>query len=193
MATYDFHERLRFSQSDDVREGIARAIQQQFPGVLQVHSAHLRNDLEGIDYLLEYPNGRIRTVDVKVRDKDYERKGEPGLCIEVLSNVDTGKVGWALDESKQCDSIMFYWNDSGRSYSIPFDQLLVLVRHHKTEWLAKYGSVINLTPGNYGSRQRSQVFFMWTWDMEVARYKTFCNAVKPALKRRSGVPNQLSA
>ncbi|MBL0038487.1 MAG: hypothetical protein IPP36_07605 [Nitrosomonadales bacterium] len=78
METHNFQRSKERSETLDVKTGIEKALRAQLPGLLAIHQAAKANDMAGIDYWIEFAGGIMRSVDVKMRSRDYEAEGKPG-------------------------------------------------------------------------------------------------------------------
>jgi len=174
METHNFQRSMALTERPDVKVGIEKALRTQLPGLLAIHQADKANDMAGIDYWIEFAGGVMRSVDVKMRSKDFEAQGKPGLALESWSNMDAEKIGWSRDPSKLCDYVLFYWHSSGRSYLVDFRQLQPLFAREWRNWRGKYGGVIQCNEGR--NPYRSECLFMPTRDLAAALYREYCNA-----------------
>jgi hypothetical protein len=156
VTTFDFDQQLAMSQTPDVEDAIRRVLFEQIPGLLAIHKSHKKNDLRGVDYWLELP-GRMQTVDVKVREKDFSLKGDlDNVCLELVANDRTNKPGWVLDPDKITDWVLVYYKDSGCSYIYPYQLLQATVLRQRAKWLANMKKtarqVTKTLSGSYGSQ-----------------------------------------
>lgn len=114
----NFHADLARSQRPEVDAAIRLAIKAQFPEVLAIHAAHTENDMIGVDYWLEFGNGAMETLDVKVREKDYATRGDDRTaCLELVANTGTGKAGWTVDPAKCTNWIMFFYVETRKAFT----------------------------------------------------------------------------
>jgi hypothetical protein len=156
VKTFDFDQQLAMSQTPEVDNAIRRVLFKQIPGLLAIHRAHKKNDLRGVDYWLEL-SGRMQTVDVKVREKDFAMQGNPdNVCLELVANDRTDKPGWVLDPDKITDWVLVYFRDSKRSYLYPYQMLQAAVMRERSKWLANTKKtarqVTKTLSGCYGSQ-----------------------------------------
>lgn len=93
----------------------------------------------GIDRIIVLPTGKQITVDEKCRSRFY---GD--IALEVTSNgffregeFIERKVGWALDDSKQCDFIAYAIPSADRCFLLPFELTKQAVRHNIDRWIAR--------------------------------------------------------
>lgn len=117
MIARDFYEDLAMSDQPETVVAIKSACHEYFPEILNIIRAHKVNDLLGADYWLEFPNCKMETLDVKVRKLDYSLHGDNRIaCLEIVANINTKKIGWTLDTTKNTDWIMFYYQETGKSF-----------------------------------------------------------------------------
>ena len=115
-APRDFNADKAMSDQPDVVESIKSACHAHWPELLSITRAHNLNDRLGCDYWLEFPGG-MESLDVKVRQTDYGLHGDDRIiCLELESNVGTGKVGWTLDPAKLTDWIAFHYIESNKTF-----------------------------------------------------------------------------
>jgi len=114
----DFNADLARSQRTEVDAVVRQAIKAQFPEVLAIHAAHSENDKIGVDYWLEFENGAMEALDVKVREEDYTLRGDDRTaCLELVANTGTGKAGWAVDPAKRTNWIMFFYVETRKAFT----------------------------------------------------------------------------
>lgn len=137
MKTFDFKAQLAMSDTDKVRTLVEKAMRQRFPDLLSIHKAHLENDKRGIDYWLEFPNGIMEKLDVKVRTTDFAARGdECNVALETVANSTTGKPGWTVDVEKLTDWVLIFWLDTGKTDLHHARQLRAVTEKKKQHWLA---------------------------------------------------------
>lgn len=113
-----FNADLARSQRPEVDAVIRQAIKAQFPEVLAIHAAHSENDKIGVDYWLEFENGAMEALDVKVREKDYAIHGDDRTaCLELVANTRSGKAGWTVDTAKRTNWIMFFYVETRKAFT----------------------------------------------------------------------------
>lgn len=116
MAARSFTDDLAMSERPEVVSAIKLACHRYWPELLGIHKAHLENDKLGVDFWLEFPNGRMEGLDAKIRRPDFSLHGDDRIaCLELLANTTTRKTGWTIDPAKRSDWIMFHYIESGRS------------------------------------------------------------------------------
>lgn len=173
---FDFHQQMAVSEQPKVRGLIERALRRRFPDLLAIHKAHVENDKRGIDYFLEFPNGRMETLDVKVRTKDFARRGDDcNVALETVANTTTNKPGWTLDGDKLTDWVLFLWLDTERDDLMHFRQLRAAVTANLGTLLAARKASIQTTKTTRGSYDAKSVFVS-SKDMWAATYRLFSYA-----------------
>jgi hypothetical protein len=154
MNTRNFFNDLAMSDQPKVVDSIKLGCHEYWPELLNVHKAHVQNDKLGCDYWLEFPNCKQETLDVKVRKSDYSvhpsNPDDRTACLELLSNVDTGKVGWTLDADKRTDWVMFFYIDTGKAFFYNARQLRSAVAANLS-YLKLTGKPSVQSTGNYKS------------------------------------------
>ena len=130
----NFQRDLSASDATVTGEKLLARLHKQFPMALSIRRAPKENDMIGADYWIELRHGQFRSIDVKVRREDWSLRGKPEIALEIWSNVERQKPGWALDESKLTDYVLFYWLETDRSYLVDFRQLQVATRANLEKW-----------------------------------------------------------
>ena len=127
---YNFDERLRFS------EGFARdmekILRQEFPACTDIRKASKSWDKKGVDYWV-YGYDKSIAIDAKIRDEDWKEKGEDDLALESWSIIDK-KVGWTRDATKRTDFVVWFWQDTGRYFLVPFRPLCAIFSQYWQQW-----------------------------------------------------------
>lgn len=188
---FDFSEQMAVSEQPKVRELIERALHRRFPDLLAIHKAHVENDKRGIDYFLEFPNGRMETLDVKVRTKDFAARGdECNVALETVANTTTNKPGWTLDADKLTDWVLFLWLDTERDDLVHFRQLRAALTANLETWLAARKASTQTTKTARGSYE-AESLFVSSKDVWAATYRLFSYAgsAPEALQSASCVPD----
>jgi hypothetical protein len=139
MQEFSFTERLAFSEGNSASMSIAEVLISAIPGALAAHRAHPTNDRLGIDWFVEMPNGKLLSVDTKVRSEDWASKGKDDLALETWS-VCGKKIGWTLDATKATDYILWLWTTTGRWALLPFPMLCGVATANMETWKAVYGA-----------------------------------------------------
>jgi hypothetical protein len=170
---FDFHQQMAVSEQPKVRALIERALRRRFPDLLAIHKAHVENDKRGIDYFLEFPNGRMETLDVKVRTKDFATRGDDcNVALETVANTTTKKPGWTLDADKLTDWVLFLWLDTERDDLVHFRQLRAALTANLETWLAARRASIQTTKTARGSYD-AESLFVSSKDMWGGMYRLF--------------------
>lgn len=138
MVTKLFEEALAATLSEEVLQPIRLVLQERFLDVKNIHQSNEKEDRQGIDFWVEQSNGKMITVDCKIRTKDYAYLGDDSLAIETWSNVEKFKRGWSRDPTKKSDYILWYWLDSHRHVLFPFPLLCKVVVENWIRWGAIY-------------------------------------------------------
>jgi hypothetical protein len=187
MGVYDFDEMLALSNSPKVRRMIETALKSRFDNLLAIHKAHVVNDKRGIDYFLEFPHGKIETLDVKVRTKDFARQADGcNLAIENQSNVRKSSPGWTVDCDKLTDWVLWIWVDTERSELIHFRQARLAATRSLPDWMASRKVATQTTP-TVGGSYDSQSVFISTRDLWAAVFRGFSyGPVDPNTPPKSG-------
>lgn len=170
---FDFNQQMAVSEQPKVRALVERALRRRFPDLLAIHKAHVENDKRGIDYFLEFPNGRMEALDVKVRTKDFAAHGDAcNVALEIMANTKTGKPGWALDADKLTDWVLFLWLDTERDDLVHFRQLRAAVLANLDTWLAERRTATQTTKTAGGSYDAKSLFIS-PRDMGAAIFRLF--------------------
>jgi len=137
---YDFNEQLIWS-AGFLGEGIAAILQERIPGCYAVEQAGQQDDRNGTDYWAIRESLPPLSIDVKVRDVDWAKKGHDDLALETWSAVDS-KPGWTRNGAKRTDYILWFWQDTGRFFLCAFPALCAVFRKHWEEWSRQYRTAI---------------------------------------------------
>lgn len=173
MQPFSFDQQKAVSEQPKVRVLIERALRQRFPDLLAIHKAHIENDKRGIDFFLEFPNGRMETLDVKVRTHDFAQRGdECNVALETVANFETGKPGWAFDGDKLTDWILFLWLDTERHDLMHFRQLRAAASANKATWMAGRRIATQATKNVRGT-YTAESLFVSPRDMWAGIYRLF--------------------
>lgn len=144
----DFNADLARSQTPAIHAAIWKAISAREPEALAIYPAHPENDRIGVDYWVEYPNGRMEGLDVKIRSKDYLHKDPRTAFIELVANTRTGKLGWTVDPTKRTEKVLFYYADTDRHVLYDARQLRNAVNVYR-EYLSQVGIPETTTTKSY--------------------------------------------
>lgn len=89
----------------------------------------------GVDRMVLLPEGRQILIDEKKRERN-KKTGiiyDDFLCEE-YSVLEKQKVGWTLDESKQCDFIAYAIPEIKKCYMLPFELLRLTCLQNLQTW-----------------------------------------------------------
>jgi hypothetical protein len=177
LNTFSFDEQAAAADTDRVRERVERFLRQRFPDLLAVRRAAQANDRIGADFVIEFPHGQFRFVDIKVRKTDFQALGQPDVALEVWSNAERQLPGWALDDAKLTDYTMFVWSDSGRIVMFDARALRAVTRRHLSRWQVENVQARQRTAVGRGSYTSSVIFVSST---ELATLIARWQGVEPA-------------
>lgn len=158
VKSFDFDEQFAAADAESVRERVDEFLRLRFPDALSIRRAGTANDRMGADFMIEFPHGQFRFVDVKMRLDDYKTRGMNDIALEVWSNTERRKPGWALDESKLTDYFLFVWMDTGRIVMFDARALRAVTRKHLSHWQSTCKSAVQRTPTSTGGYRSSVVF-----------------------------------
>jgi hypothetical protein len=127
---YEFDERRAMSSGVASSTSIEAILLANIPGAVAVRAADEAADRMGTDWWVDHVSGHSQSVDAKVREEDFARKGCDDLALETLSVVERNKVGWTLDETKRTDYILWLWKDTQRWCLVPFPMLCQVFKEH---------------------------------------------------------------
>lgn len=135
---YDFSEQLQWSDQF-LGEGIRRILMDRIPASLDVRKAATHEDKNGTDYWVIRPEPLPRlSVDVKVRRDDYlSTHQKDDLALETWSAVGK-RVGWTRDTTKRTDYILWFWQETGRFYLVPFLPLCCAFARYWETWRSEF-------------------------------------------------------
>ena len=158
--TYDFNAKLIASDGHCSNANIESILLSNIAGSLNVKRAHEANDRSGVDWWVECKGCRHLAIDAKVREVDYARKGQDDLALETWSVVEASKVGWTLDDAKQCDFVLWLWKDTGRWCMVPFAMLCQVFTENIEAWKSTFKVARQRTPTRDGRGYHSEVVFV---------------------------------
>ena len=186
--TYDFQERLAFSQGARC-ETDAKTIMALLDGCQSVaENKSIGND-NGIDYVATLRKGTEVFIDAKTREKGcskYWKNNEPELAIEKWSVMPGGKfnldplrakAGWTIDESKATDMILYTFDpsDCSTAFLLPFQSLRMASRRMIGNWMNRFKVDVQ-TSGSW----QSQAVFVPASEVILAIETTFSADVEIA-------------
>jgi hypothetical protein len=124
----NFYKDLAYSLDISKNEEFDRFYNDKFPDLKKIETVtDKETQLKGIDKILTFENGSIITIDEKIRRKDY---GD--IYIELFSNLERQKKGWAY--TSQCDYIVYYIEPTQQVYLLPVFLLRKAIRKHRKQW-----------------------------------------------------------
>lgn len=158
MKSFDFNEQFAAADAESVRRRVDKFLRQRFPDALSIRRAGAANDKMGADFVIEFPHGQFRFVDMKMRRDDYKARGMDDIALEVWSNTEQRKPGWALDDSKLTDYYLFVWVTTGRVVMFDARALRAITKVHLSRWQTGNKCAEQRTPTMSGSYSSSVVF-----------------------------------
>lgn len=130
-----------FKRSQRVEQEHAQAVRnallQAFPkaDIEQLPEGRTEGQLRGHDWQITLPSGKTYFIDSKV-DMWTTRN----FVVEMWSNKEKGKVGWAIDLDKTNDYYLYLYPRCGYAYLIDRHLLNMATFANADEWKAKYGT-----------------------------------------------------
>lgn len=158
VKSFDFDEQFAAADAESVRKRADKFLRQRFPDALSVRRSGSANDKMGADFVIEFPHGQFRFIDIKMRRVDFKARGMDDVALEVWSNTELRRPGWALDESKLTDYFLFVWMDTGRIVMFDARALRAVARVHLSRWQSTSKSAAQRTPTSTGGYSSSVVF-----------------------------------
>jgi hypothetical protein len=161
VKSFNFAEQLAVSDSPAVAALVDPFLRRRFPGALSLRRAAEANDRAGADIIVEFPHCQFRFIDLKVRTCDYRVLGKADIALEIWSNKERETPGWALDESKVSDWLLFVWMDTKRTLLLDARAVRAVTKSNLPRWQASYQNAEQRTP--VGARgYNSSVIFVGT-------------------------------
>jgi hypothetical protein len=185
--TYDFQERLAFSQGARCSSDI-ETIMGILDGCISVTENAVNGNDQGVDYIATLRRGANVLIDAKTRAvgcSKYWKNKEPELAIERWSVMPSGKfhtpaqkakAGWTIDESKITDMILYTFDasDCETAFLLPFQSLRLAARKMLNEWMDKYK--VDIQTSGYW---QSQAVFVPASEVIKAIESTYRHNYKP--------------
>jgi hypothetical protein len=185
--TYDFQERLAFSQGARCASDI-ETIMGILDGCISVTENAVNGNDQGVDYIATLRRGANVLIDAKTRAvgcSKYWKNKEPELAIERWSVMPSGKfdtpaqkakAGWTIDESKITDMILYTFDasDCETAFLLPFQSLRLAARKMLNEWMDKYK--VDIQTSGYW---QSQAVFVPASEVIKAIESTYRHNYKP--------------
>lgn len=130
---YDFYENMNMSNGIAASSDIAKILCERISGAVTAFRATTQEDREGTDWWVKLANGKLVSIDVKVRrwDRSTHHEQYDDLALETYSVIDNDIPGWTRDERKKSDYILWYWQDTRRYCLVPF---LPLCKAFQARW-----------------------------------------------------------
>jgi hypothetical protein len=101
--TNSFHSDLQFSKNEDTIK-ILKAFYRN--SLKAIHIEDIPDDdprqKEGIDRIITRQDGTKHNIDEKIRAEHYD-----DILVEITANTNTGSKGWAVDDTKKTDFIVY--------------------------------------------------------------------------------------
>jgi len=157
---YGFSERMAMSDGVAAVADVRSVLLAQIPGAVNVTRAATDNDKQGIDWWVELSTARHLAIDAKVRESDWAatHPREDDLALESWSVVEKGVVGWARDEKKKCDYVLWLWADTRRFCLVPFPMLCRVFSMNWQEWAKQFKTRRQFTSRNSGGYHSECIF-----------------------------------
>lgn len=151
---YSFQGQIVMSTGSAVHHGVKQILLDNIPGACTIEKALMVDDKSGVDYWVYRELARPLAIDAKIRGLDpIEEYGEDDLALELWSVIETKKIGWTLDTSKQSDYILWLFEPSLRWVLIPFPMLCAVFAEHKDSWALSYKNAVQSSDdGSWHSR-----------------------------------------
>lgn len=181
--TYDFLERLEFSQGSKINFD-TQLIKNIIPNCIEVNKTDVSLDKTGIDYIAKLRGGAEIGIDVKTREKGASRfwkYGEAELALEIWSvcpdenNNFNGKKGWTLSENSNVDLILYTFDakDCEKFYLLPFQHLRTAFLKNGKSWIKQFQSKKQYS----NSWQSAAVFVPASIVLEAVKNEMFGNVI----------------
>ena len=150
--SYTFDGQLAFSDGAANAARVDDICMKQIPGAVSVERASKQADRNGTDWWIRRNGARPLSIDAKVRKQDWAatHPDEDDLALETWSVVESGVKGWTRNPKKQTDYILWLWVDTGRWCLISFPMLCAVMEDKWREWIARYKTKQQFTPGDPG-------------------------------------------
>jgi hypothetical protein len=183
--SFTFQGQMQMSEGATDKKEIEAIILSSFPTAIKVERAKVADDKHGTDFWVTTRSGRVFSIDVKVRAKDYSvnHPEKDDVALEIWSVINT-KIGWTRDTEKQTDYILWIWLDSGRWMLVPFPMLCNVFSEHWEQWSKLYQVAIQTTKNRNGFQWKSQCVFVPRKIVWVAIYDTFSGVPSAQTKRQ---------
>ena len=158
VTLHNWDQQLLMSHEYATSSDAARILKNCIPGACRVEKASTADDKKGIDFWVHRENERSLSVDIKTRKEDYFLRGQDDLALETWSVVEEKKIGWTRDSNKQCDYVMWLWQNSRRYCIVPFPILCSVFSERWEEWRGTYRIATQRTFGRMRAWHSECVF-----------------------------------
>lgn len=102
---------------------------------------------KGVDVVLYRTDGSTLNIENKIRTVDYT-----DMALEIWSNKEAGKPGWAVDDSKVSDFLCYGIAPNNKIYWLPYKALRRAVQKNHVVWKEMgYGRYISAENNGYTS------------------------------------------
>jgi hypothetical protein len=140
MKLNDFDTDLEYSLSESENEMFDRFYYRVFPALEKIEVVDdLERQLQGIDKVLHFRNGKAVLIDEKKRRTDY---GD--IIIEIWSNTEKKKAGWVF--KPMTDYVVYAVMPSKKCYLLPSLLLKIWVKRNWNN-LSDYKKVVAKNTG----------------------------------------------
>lgn len=156
--SYDFNKELRMSSGIAQSLDIRLILMENIPGAVDADPSSKSEDRTGTDWWIKRKENRPLSIDIKVRKKDYQTKGEDDLALETWSVKERGSIGWTRDANKATDFVLWFWVETGRWCLIPFQMLCKVFQDKWKIWSSVYGTHTQFTPTPDGGYHSECIF-----------------------------------
>jgi hypothetical protein len=187
-ASFSFEERLDFSQGHaPTVEAVFDILMVRIPAFKCIRKAPKTNDRTGVDYIVERYGLCSLQIDLKLREKDWwaSHSEQDDLALETFSVIGTQKVGWTRDEKKVSDYILWFWQDTGRFYLLPFPPLCYVFQHYWEEWIKEYRTDRQYTRPENGRRGWYSACVFVPRKVIAQKIADWYEGIHPAWRRRA--------
>lgn len=111
----------------------------EIPNSIDVTKSDDFDDKNGTDWWVTRKYNQPLSIDLKAREKDFKDGNKnDDLALETWSIVESNKIGWTRDPSKNTDYILWFWKDTKRWCMLPFPMLCRVFSLNWQDWRSKY-------------------------------------------------------
>lgn len=172
---FSFEGNLAYSDGAAQKASVETILLENLPGAMSVNRAARADDRNGIDYWVVCSNGKRLSIDLKARRDDWLLKGKDDLALEIWSVFEIFKEGWTRDASKQCDFVLWHWEETGRWCLMSFPMLCAVMQENWFAWWFMYPSARQRTTDRVRP-YHSECVFVPRRDIWAAIYRKFGGA-----------------